>query len=765
MFFTQSYFSNLGLNQICILTKGETEMNLTIKNKLLTIGIAAFSALAILFIINVVLSSVVDENSKTSNLRTHQLEDLRYLQLLETNITLHAMDIIIDANDISRVKELEGEVDKIISKIELMMPKLKNIADTDEEEKLTSNIQNDLNELTVNLKEGLIPAVLAQDSSKLAEFDNILDETSEKLIKNIDMYVASINSELDKANQDLSSSISESLTIGLIVFVIFSIGLLVLLYVLGKGIIAPIKTLAEAAKKFADGDKDVKVEYNKADELGALAKSFNDMVILVRRQLRYLDKLPTPVMLINTEFDVEYMNEVAANVTGCTQERCIGKKCYSMFKTDHCQTENCAVGRSMKQNKQFTAETTARPQGQDVHILYTGTPVHDENGKIIGGLEYVADITEMKEMHNYLKRCTDVMLVETDKFSTGDLTVHLQPEKDDDDMGKMFNGFNEAVQKLHEMVIDVQESVSATASASAEISSATEQLAAGAQEQSSQSAEVASAVEQMTSTILETSSNTQSAAEAAREAGDKAKEGVKRVVETKDGMQKIVESAQSTSDIIHSLTKNADQIGNIASVINDIADQTNLLALNAAIEAARAGEQGRGFAVVADEVRKLAERTTKATKEIAETIKGIQLQVKQAEVSMGDSKVVVERGMTLTDQVSEVLEQILRSSSKVSEMVEQVASASEEQSSTAEQISRSIESINSVSQQSAASTSQIAATAEDLNRLTEGLQNMISVFKVTGERMRINQGKVKSLSDGNYSVRSNGKLLKKGVTI
>lgn len=347
-------------------------------------------------------------------------------------------------------------------------------------------------------------------------------------------------------------------------------------------------------------------------------------------------------------------------------------------------------------------------------------------------------IREIEDQKKYLSMSVNKIVDEMERFAEGDLTVSLLVEKDDE-IGKLFNGFNKAVGNVGNLITQVTEAVQATASASGEISSSSEEMAAGAQEQSAQSTEVAGAVEQMAKTIMQTTSNVNVASGLSKEANQQAKVGVGKVEENKKGIVKIINSAQKTGKIIGSLAGKTDQIGDIAQVIDDIADQTNLLALNAAIEAARAGEQGRGFAVVADEVRKLAERTTKATKEIAETIKSIQKEAKEADLSMIEAGEVVMLGQKLTDEVEQSLYSILQSTEKVSAEIEQVAAASEEQSSAAEEISKNIEAISSVTHQSAAGVQQIARAAEDLNRLTDNLQNLVSQFKTnisTGNRLQ-----------------------------
>jgi methyl-accepting chemotaxis protein len=209
-----------------------------------------------------------------------------------------------------------------------------------------------------------------------------------------------------------------------------------------------------------------------------------------------------------------------------------------------------------------------------------------------------------------------------------------------------------------------------------------------------------------------------------------AKEGGKVIHDTIEGMNRIAQVVKTSAATVHALGNSSDKIGEIVQVIDDIADQTNLLALNAAIEAARAGEQGRGFAVVADEVRKLAERTTKATKEIAVMIKTIQRDTAGAVDSMEKGTAEVEKGKLLADEASNSLSLIIEGSEDVVNISTQVATASEEQAATAEQISKNIESINKVTNENSAGVLQIANAAEELNKQTESLQDLVSQFKL-----------------------------------
>lgn len=393
-------------------------------------------------------------------------------------------------------------------------------------------------------------------------------------------------------------------------------------------------------------------------------------------------------------------------------------------------------------------------------------PINEANNKIlltaifITLIAILAGAVSAYWLERSIKKPLEHLINETKKVGAGDLTVKLQYDTRDE-IGQLYDATNEMIEELKETITNVLSSTASVADASRTISSSTEEMAAGAQQQTGQTGEVAGAVEEMTKTIIENSTNATSAAATAKQAKDSAVNGGKIVEETIEGMKQIAEVVRKSSVTVQELGKSSDQIGEIISVIDDIADQTNLLALNAAIEAARAGEQGRGFAVVADEVRKLAERTTKATKEIADMIKKIQLDTHGAVSSMNEGTRKVDSGILMADKAGAALTEIVTISQQLTDMVTQIASASKEQSIASEEISKNVVAISTVTSETATGTQQIARAAEDLNGLTENLQGLISKFILSNDNTPGKKAStpVKNKHRSKYAVQSNGHLV------
>ena len=321
------------------------------------------------------------------------------------------------------------------------------------------------------------------------------------------------------------------------------------------------------------------------------------------------------------------------------------------------------------------------------------------------------------------------MLVMIEDVANNNLAI-ADMETAEDEIGQAGLALNKMKNNLRELIQSIAGTAEHVASASEELSSSATQQSQSAETQNNQTTQVATAMQEMSSTVLQVSENSNKAAEASRQAAETAREGGSIVEETLTKMRLIADSVGATAKKMEELGKSSDQIGRIAGVIDDIADQTNLLALNAAIEAARAGEQGRGFAVVADEVRKLAERTTTATKEIAQMIKNIQDETKTAVAAMEAGTKQVEDGVQSTSRAGDSLKQIIHKSEEVGEMITHIATAATEQSSASEEINNNMEMIAKLVKESADGAQQSAKACQDLSGLALDLQNMVGKFNL-----------------------------------
>ena len=511
-----------------------------------------------------------------------------------------------------------------------------------------------------------------------------------------------------------------------------------------RGITKPIGKAVEAAENIAKGNVNVDLETNSKDETGTLINAMKTMAQNIAKLVKEMNRVAhdaTEGKLDSRGFDRDFQGEYQNIVRGfnSTLDAVIGPlnvaaeyidriskgdippKITDEYKGDFNEIKNnlntcidavqllindaLMLAKAAEDGKLDTRADASRHQGDFRRIV-------DGVNKT---LDYVIEP---------IKEASEVLAV----MATGDLTIRMIGNYKGD-LAKLKNDLNMLGDSLSELIRQVNEAVQNTASSAMQISSTAEGLAAATQEQSAQADDVATAVEEMSRTITENAMSANKTAEVAKENGRIAKEGGQVVTLTVNKMRDIAKVVKNSAENIQKLGESSKQIGEIISVIDDIADQTNLLALNAAIEAARAGEQGRGFAVVADEVRKLAERTTEATKQIAVMIKGIQSETEAAVNAMNKGNEEVNSGIELADKAGQSLQQILVSTQEVIDMINQIAAASEEQSATSEEISKNVTSISKVTAESAQHVEEVAHTADDLAKMTNQLAELMRQFK------------------------------------
>lgn len=319
---------------------------------------------------------------------------------------------------------------------------------------------------------------------------------------------------------------------------------------------------------------------------------------------------------------------------------------------------------------------------------------------------------------------------DAEQVASGDLGVEVQVDSDDE-VGQLAQSFEKMVNNLREMIGTLADSSAQVSESSAEMQTNAVQMADGAETVAIQAITVATASEEMSATSGDIAQNCQMAAEGAERANQAAEHGSEVVEKSISVMHRIAERVQSSAKTVEALGRRSDEIGAIVGTIEDIADQTNLLALNAAIEAARAGEQGRGFAVVADEVRALAERTTRATREIGQMIKAIQQETKTAVTAMEEGVNEVEQGTEEATRSGEALRNIQDEINALHMQVQQIATAAEEQTATTSEISNNIHNITEVAQSTVEGARKTSGAAQHLSRLSSELERLVGQFKLS----------------------------------
>ncbi|MDR1242124.1 MAG: methyl-accepting chemotaxis protein [Deltaproteobacteria bacterium] len=560
-----------------------------------------------------------------------------------------------------------------------------------------------------------------KDAAILAE--NILVQTYqwdaelEGLVHNVSNAVdadqKTRRTEIIDSNNSTEFFMLLSSAAGLLIGLLFAVFIII-------GLVSVLNRLATFAQAVADGDFDHEAEIREKGEIGKMTEALRHIPETLKRvilsghdfaadikagRLRTrLDKTafqgayaglansinnvgdaytdivdfsPSPAMACDTGCKIVFLNKAAQDALGGEH---MNSPCSDQLRSPACNSAQCLGKSCMSANGPVTSDVEINPQGRHMDVSVTARPVLDENGKTIGFFEFLTDLTTIKN----------------------------------------------AQRTIRDVASQASEISNRVAAASEELAAQVEQISRGAETQRVRIESTASAMTEMNATVLEVARNAGTASEQTEKTRVKATEGaglVNRVVQAINTVNSVALNLQNN---MHGLGTQAESIGGVMNVISDIADQTNLLALNAAIEAARAGEAGRGFAVVADEVRKLAEKTMSATKEVGDSIRAIQQSAHINIEEMNNAAKSISEATELANHSGSALTEIVDMASHNSSVVTSIATAAEEQSATSEEIHRALEEISTVVSDTSEGLVQSSSAVQDLSRTADELRQVMA---------------------------------------